>query len=267
MESKTIIAAKKDRVLTITLNRPDKLNAVTNEMAVDLMQLIKQAQEDSGVGAVVFTGAGRGFCSGADVAMLGAATSETTVVDRLELAKSSAERILAIRSMPKPTVASVNGVAIGLGLGLALACDIIIASQNARFGAGFVTLGRAPDNGVTYFLPQRAGMGKACDLLFTGRIIDAEEAAKIGLVDRLVSHEQLASATRDLAVTLAKQAPVAVRMTKAALYRALTMDLPNVLDLEAKVQAIVATTEDAREALTAFLEKRQPLFGQTKKEA
>lgn len=260
MDYKTLIVEKENRIFTITLNRPEKLNAMNADMNTELMQVIKEAQQDSEARVVIFTGTGRGFCSGADVAMLGTESVEISVASYFTLARADQERVLTIRNMPKPTIAAVNGVAIGMGLGLVLACDIIIASEKARFGTGFVPIARHPDNGVTYLLPQRVGVSKACELLLTGRIIDAEEADKMGLVNRVVPHDQLASATKELATTLARQAPLAVSTTKVTLYQGLTMDLPSVMELESRAQMLTALTEDAKEAINAFLEKREPIF-------
>jgi enoyl-CoA hydratase/carnithine racemase len=256
LDDKDLILEKKDGIYTIILNRPEKLNALTNDMKLSITQAITEAGHDNEVRVVVISGAGRGFCSGADVGTLG----ETTTAQRLQNMQIVSDMILAIVNLPKPVVASVNGAAIGIGYSLALACDVIIASEKARFGGVWVRIGLHPDGGASYLLPRRIGVGKACELLFSGRIIDADEADRLGLVNRVVPGDQLESTVREAAAAMAKGAPLATSLTKTSIYRGLTMDLAAVLELEARAASTLSNTEDSTEAMAAFREKREPIF-------
>ena len=256
MDDKSLIVEKKNGICTITLNRPEKLNALTNDMKIGIMQGLKEADRDDEVRVLVITGAGRGFCSGADTSTLG----EPTIAQRLESMQMTGQIILAIVNAAKPVIAAVNGAAVGFGLGLALACDVIIASEEAKFGAVWVRRGLHPDSGASYFLPRRIGLGKACELLLSGRVIDASEADKIGLVNRIVPAGQLHSVVNELAASMMKGAPLAVSMAKASLYQGLGMSLATVLELEARATGILGATEDFKEAMAAFKEKREPIY-------
>jgi enoyl-CoA hydratase/carnithine racemase len=258
MNYKNLILKKEEAIATITLNRPEKLNAMNMEMTDEIVQANREVAQDESIRAVIITGAGRGFCSGAD---LSAADFKITgSADALKLMQSAAPVVMGIREMPKPVIAAVNGPAVGGGCNLALACDIIIASEKALFGQPFVLRGLHPDFGGTYFLPRMIGVAKAGDLLLTGRMIDAAEADRIGLVSRVVPEDQLESVAREIAMTLAKGAPLAISLTKASINKALMMDLPTALESEARAQSLLFMTEDFREAVAAFLEKREPVF-------
>jgi enoyl-CoA hydratase/carnithine racemase len=168
--------------------------------------------------------------------------------------------ILTIRNIPKPVIGAVNGNAIGAGLSLALVCDIIIASDKAKFGAPFVKVGLHPDNGATCLLVQRLGLYRATELLLTSRIIDARQAEKIGLVNQIAPADQLDEIVWKTATDLSKMPPLSVKMTKASLYQALTLDFAAVLELEARAQSILSSTQDFKEAMDAINEKRDPIF-------
>jgi 2-(1,2-epoxy-1,2-dihydrophenyl)acetyl-CoA isomerase len=258
MRYKNIILKKEERVATITLNRPEKLNALTVPMFDELAQACGEVGEDDEVRVVIITGAGKGFCSGADL------NSPDFRPESLEACQELMEKIrrvvMGIRNIPKPVIAAVNGVAIGGGCNLALACDIILASDKARFSQPYVQRGIHPDFGGIYFLPRLIGLAKASNLLLTGRVIDASEADRIGLVSRVVPANQLEDVTRELAIALAKSPPLAMRMTRDSIHQALMMDLPEALDCETKAQSILSLTEDHREAIDAFNEKREPFF-------
>ena len=257
MDDKSIIVQKKDGICTITLNQPEKLNALTDEMKIEIAKAIKEAEQDNEVRVMVITGAGRGFCSGADTATLG----EATASERLKNMQIVANMILAVLNSPKPVIAAINGVAVGVGFSLALACDIIIASEKARFGGVWVRLGLHPDGGASYLLPRRVGVGRACELLLSGRIIDADEADKIGLVNRVVKPEELMKETKGLAQRIASGPKVAVQFTKRALYRGmLEDDLQGQVDYELYLNTLCFRTEDFKEGVRSFLEKRKPVF-------
>lgn len=258
MDYKNLILKKEDRIATITLNRPEKLNALNGEATDEIVQASREVGQDNEVRAVIITGAGRAFCTGADLSspdfkMSSAAAS-------WKFLQKATQVVMGIRNIPKPVIAAVNGAAVGGGCGIALACDIVIASDKARFGEVQVLRGAHPDFGAIYFLPRLVGIAKASELLLTGRMIDANEADRIGLVSRVVPADRLENVTRELAMTLAKGSPLAISMTKASIHQALTMDLPTALECEAKAQSILFMTEDWNEAMAAFVEKREPVF-------
>ena len=258
MNYQNLILKKEDGVPPITLNRPEKLNAMNTEMTYELIQVSREVGEDESVKAVIITGAGRGFCSGADLSSGDfKITSPSAAAKLLEPVRTL---ITGIREMPKPVIAAVNGPAVGGGCSVALACDIIIASERARFGLSFVLRGLHPDFGETYLLPWMIGAAKANELILTGRIIDASEADKIGLISRVVPEDQLESVTRELAMTLARGASLALSMAKASINKVLQIDLTTVLECEARAQSILMMSEDFRESTAAFLEKREPVF-------
>jgi len=258
MDYRNLILKREGGIATITMNRPEKLNALNGEMTDELAQASREIGQDSEVRAVIITGAGRAFCSGADLSAPEFNVSSSAA--SLQLMKKATQVTIGIRDMPKPVIAAVNGFAIGGGCNLALACDIIIASEEAKFSEIYVLRGLHPDFGGIYFLPRAVGVARASELLLTGRIIDASEADRIGLVSRIVPADQLENVTRELAATLAKCSPLAISMTKASFHQALTMDLSTSLECEAKAQSLIFMTEDWNEAKAAFLEKREPIF-------
>ena len=256
MANKGIIVTKEEGVLSITLNRPEKLNALTLEMKTGITQTIKEAEQDNEIRVVVITGAGRAFCAGVDLS----AFEDITPVSLLQDQQIIKEMILTIVNTSKPVIAAVNGAAVGIGYSLVLACDIIIASEKARFGGVWVLRGLHPDGGATYLLARRLGIGKACELLLTGEIIDAFKAERIGLTNHVVPSDKLEIVTKEIAAALTKGAPLAIGMTKASIYQGLAMDLSTMLDYETRAQAMLSFTEDCKEALAAFSEKREPVF-------
>jgi len=262
MEFESIIYEKEDRVATITLNQPERLNAIGRTMQDELGKALEEANTDDEVRVLIITGAGRGFCSGADLTMLGDAASE---VSRHMVAKSPAAGgirsfTLQLQNFEKPSIAAVNGPAIGAGLSLALACDIRIASDRARFSQIFIKRGLVPDSGSTHFLPRAVGLARACEMVFTGDILDAEQAKEYGLVSRVVPHDELMREVRELAAKIAAGPPIAMKLAKQALYRGATTDLASALEFEGYMQGICFGTEDFREGIAAFLEKREPEF-------
>lgn len=261
MDYKEVIYTKEGHVATITLNRPEVLNAVTPLTLRELDSAIEEARRDEEVRVLVITGAGRGFCSGADVASGGIEIEQPP-------AGETGKRILEGRRMgflltrfPKPAIASVNGPAVGFGAELALQCDIRIASDKARFGWVFVNRGLVPDTGAgTYLLPRLVGLSRTCELLFSGDIINAAEAERIGLVSKVVPADQLRAATMELATRLAKKAPLALQLIKDILYRGLDRDLEAHLPYNAQAFQLLMQTEDYKEGIRSFLEKREPQF-------
>ncbi len=232
------------------------MNAMTVEMKEEITAALKVAAADKEARVVVITGAGRAFCAGADYTMLGQLTP-TFLLDDLERTN---EMVNAVINLPKPAIAAVNGAAIAPGYSLLLGCDIIIASEKARFGATWVLLGLHPMGGLTYLLTRRVGFAKASELLLTGRMVDGIEAEKIGLPNKVVPPEQLESATIDFARTLAKGAPLSQSFIKSSLSRVQTVDLATMMEHERRTDAVLAFTDDSKEALAAFSQKRPPVF-------
>lgn len=244
-------------VATITIDRPEALNALTVPVKVALREALESLAVDRAVRAVILTGAGRAFCAGQDLAerdQPNAAPLEVEVRERYN------PIIRALRSMGQPVIAAVNGVAAGAGASLAFACDLRIAAEEARFVLAFGRIGLVPDSGATWFLPRLVGPAKAAELALVGDPIDAAEALRIGLVSRVVPGDQLAAEARALAERLAAGAPLALSLTKGALERALTIDLDEALEGEAKLQGIAGASADHAEGLAAFRDKRSPRF-------
>ena len=257
MDYETIILKKEEGVATVILNRPERRNAITPTMSAELVKVTEEVGGDDAIKVVVITGAGPAFCAGGDLeSMLGTKPLEVGG----SLRKGGARVVLNLRKMLKPVIASVNGAAVGAGCNLALACDIIIASENARFGEVFAAVGAHPDWGGTYFLPRLVGVAKACELFFTGKILDAKEAERIGMVNEVVPADLLESRTREFALSLARGPSIAIGLTKNSIYQGLEADLAAALENEAKAQTICFLTEDAKEGMKSFLEKRPPTF-------
>lgn len=261
MKYKDIIYAKREGIATITLNRPQKLNAYTGHMVDELLSAIEDVRRDDDVRVLVLTGAGRGFCTAADIADFPPPPEDSPPLRWVKELRDGFLRVITgLRSMDKLTIASINGPAISGGMVLALACDFRIASDRARFGDVGLKYGFFPDEGQTYFLPRAVGIGKAFELLLLSTVIDAHEALRIGLVHRVVPHEQLEQATRELVLTLVKGPTVSQKLVKQAIYRQLDMDMESSLDYVSVAGEIVTKTEDAVEGARAFQEKREPVF-------
>src|SRR3981189_130927 len=219
MSYECLLYETKDHVATLTLNRPDRLNALGGTLREDLTAGLTHAIDDPDVRVIVITGAGKGFCAGGDVKAMQDANQAGRARPLMERVAPSRDRtVLLMRDSPKPIIAAVNGAAAGAGMNLALACDIRIASSAARFSQAFVRRGLHPDWGGTYFLPRVVGMAKACELIFTGEIIDAQEALRRGIVNAVYQPEELLPATHELARKIAAGPPVAIRLAKRALY-------------------------------------------------
>jgi 2-(1,2-epoxy-1,2-dihydrophenyl)acetyl-CoA isomerase len=255
-----ITSEVRDRVVTITLNRPDKLNAFGGTMREELREALAAADRDANCRVVVITGAGRAFCAGGDVDFMSGLQREGNVTAFRKLLDAGRDVILQIATMVKPVIASVNGIAAGAGCNLALACDYRIASDSAKLGETFVKIGLHPDWGGTWLLPRLVGRGRAAELLMTGRIIDANEALAIGMLDRVVPASDLANETMKLAQSIANAPPIAVAGIKRALAAAERNDLRSQLELEAEHQLRAFQSADAAEGMNAFFEKRPPAF-------
>lgn len=249
-----------DHIATITLNRPERYNAFGGMMRQEIVDALDRVANDREVRVVVITGAGKAFCTGGDVGEF--ASGETKALEKTVTSERHAmcRAVMTINSMEKPVIASVNGVAAGGGCNLALSCDIRIASVRARFGQVFTKRGVHPDWGGIYFLPRLVGYAKACELIFSADVIDIHEAWKIGLVNKVVQHEELEKETRSMALKMAKNAPIPMAFAKRGLQNFYKWDLPQALDYESWVLDVCMKSEDILEGFGAFLEKREPVF-------
>jgi enoyl-CoA hydratase/carnithine racemase len=258
MKYQKLILTKENGIATIILNRPEVLNALNAKLSEELELAIEEVRKDNAVRVLVITGAGRAFCAGGDMKDLpvspGDVVATTAALEQLH------KVLLGVRQLEKPVIASVNGVAVGGGCDLALMCDIRIASENAKFGEAYVHVGGTSDSGGTYLLPHLIGTAKACELLFTGDMIDAKEAERIGLVNKVVPADKLTSTTQELAAKLAKGPPIAIGMMKTAIYMSLTQDIESAFCHTLYMTSLCLQTEDAKEGIAAFAEKRPPVF-------
>ncbi len=255
-----LLISEESGILTITLNRPDKLNAFIGHMRRDLAEALEAAGSDRGVRVVVITGAGRAFCAGGDVNFMAELMERHDNEEFARILGSGRRVITSIRQMTKPVIAAVNGVASGAGCNLALACDLRIASTNATFSQSFLKVGLHPDWGGTYFLPRLLTPNKVCELFFLGEAIDASEAARLSLVNQVVAPEDLEAATQHLAERLRAAPPIALAAAKQAVYASQAADLDEMLRYETEAQLRCFESEDGREGVRAFIEKRDPMF-------
>ena len=258
---KCLLYDMKDGIATLTLNRPERLNALGDTLRDDLQDAVTRASDDPEVRVIIVTGAGKGFCSGGDVKAMSERKESGSGRPLMEKVAPGRDRtVLALRDAPKPVIAAVNGAAAGAGFNLALCCDIRLASTAAKFSQAFVKRGLHPDWGGTYFLPRVVGTAKACELIFTGAIIDAEEALKLGIVSAVHAPEELMPAALALARKIADGPPIAIRLAKRGIYHNLECDLRQALEYETFAQNICFDTEDAAEGIRAFVDKRAPSF-------
>jgi 2-(1,2-epoxy-1,2-dihydrophenyl)acetyl-CoA isomerase len=241
-------------VVTVTMNRPEKKNAANGAMWAELRATWTEIALDPAVRCVVMTGAGDAFCSGADLA------GQRSDMHQLQAMNMIHMTVEALHMIMVPVIAKVNGVAAGAGCNMALACDLIVASDRARFSEIFAKRGLTVDFGGTWILPRLVGLHKAKELAFFADVISAAEAAEMGLVNKLVPHDQLDDAVADWADRLAAAAPLAIAMTKRLLNHNATADRPAAIDAEGLAQTVNFATEDTSEAVSAFLEKREPVF-------
>jgi len=257
-----LLESIQDGVATLTLNRPDRLNAMSGAMLDGLLEALPRLAEDGEVGVVILTGSGRGFCAGGDVKAMaeGREFGGTTLEEKAQALRSRMEVSRWLHEMPKPTIAMVRGAAAGAGLSLALACDLRIAADSARFATAFARVGYSGDFGGSWFLTQLVGTARARELYYTARIVDAAEALALGIVNRLVPDAQLEEETLALATRLARGPRVALRYMKRNMNAAETGSLKDCLDLEAWNHTRTGFTDDHREAAKAFVDKREPVF-------
>ena len=262
MNFETITLKKADHIATITLNRPDKMNALSTTMLHELIAAVYDVSRDDDVRVVVLAAAGKVFCSGADVSEGGKTSglSGTPNEMRRNLQETYQSVALGLRRLYKPTIAMVNGAAVGAGCDFAFACDMRVGSERAKFRNGFVKVGLIPGGGGTWLYTRLMGLGRGLEFLFTGDFLEAEEAQRIGVLNKLVPAGELEGATMELARKIAQNPPLAVQTSKMMAYRALDTDLEAALEMSAAYQALALSSEDHREGVNAFMEKREGQF-------
>lgn len=250
-----------DRVAVLTLNRPEKLNALSDEMMRSAIATLERCATDSEIGCVVVTGEGRAFCAGGDVsAMAGPSRADLTLEQRVDRQRDIHRLPSLLYDLPKVTIAAVNGVAAGAGLGIALSCDLRIGSDRARFTTAFAKVGFGGDFGTTWKLARLVGEAKAKELFFLSEMVDANDAMRLGLVNRVCPHDTLAPEVHRIAQRIASGPLVSFRYMKQNIQLAMTSDYQTMLDREALTHLRCGQTEDHREGVAAFLEKREPKF-------
>jgi 2-(1,2-epoxy-1,2-dihydrophenyl)acetyl-CoA isomerase len=251
----TLLYQRNNEIATITLNRPERRNALTSVMLDELHHTLEEARDDERVRALVITGAGKGFCAGQELAELDA---------RMDIQRHLTEHyqpvILHLSQLPKPVIAAVNGVAAGAGAALALACDLRVMAEDASLFSAFINIGLVPDAGITYFLARQVGYSRALEIAISGERLGAERALLLGLTNRVVPATELLASAQAWATQLAQRPTLAIGLTKQLLHAALVHDLPTMLAQEAIQQAAAAATVDHQEGIAAFREKRTPHF-------
>jgi 2-(1,2-epoxy-1,2-dihydrophenyl)acetyl-CoA isomerase len=259
MAEEVILTSITDRVATLTFNRPDKLNALSLDLINRSVDSLNEWSGNPEIGCVVVTGAGRAFCAGGDVSTMAQDDSET-LEQKIDRLRRMHELSRVLYDMPKVTIASVNGFAMGAGLGVCLACDLRIASDQARFGTAYAKVGYGGDFGTTWLLTHYAGGPKAKELFFLGDVIDAAEAHRIGLVNRVVPHDTLQPEVGNAAFRIAHGPLTSFRYMKANVNLASSADFRTMLDREAETHMRCSMTDDHKEGVRAFMEKREPKF-------
>ena len=259
MPSDPVLIEKDGGVVTLTLNRPDVRNAMNVELTEAFVQAVRGLRDDAEVRAVIVTGAGTAFCAGGDLSWIKPGPDADVPAMRRKM-REFYPKFLAVRDLAVPTIAAINGHAVGAGQCLALACDVRYASTEARLSAPFTRLGMHPGMAATYLLTRLIGTARAADLLFTSRAVDAGEAERMGLINRAVAGDELLATARQTAVQIAANAPIPMEMTKRAIYLAERADMETMLEYEGMAQPITLATSDLLEGLASVKEKRAPRF-------
>lgn len=263
MNFETILLKKAEHIAIITLNRPDRLNAVSNQMVDELKVALDEVSKDAEIRVLILTGAGKGFCAGGDI-QVGGLQSDLVAVSpeerRQEIRHGLQDITRRLHHLEIPTIAMVNGPAAGVGFDWSLACDIRTGSENTRMSVAFTKVGVTPGTGGAWLLPRVVGIPKAAELIYTSDILDAAEAGKIGLLNKVVPAAELEKETMALARRIADNPPIALRLAKMQLHRGLGMDLDTALEVIAASQGVAMSTEDHKEGVMAFRQKRKPIF-------
>jgi 2-(1,2-epoxy-1,2-dihydrophenyl)acetyl-CoA isomerase len=259
-ENRAVLEKREGGIATLILNRPERMNALNKDLVLALNDALTRVEEDQDIDVVVLAGAGRAFCAGGDLAVIGKGRQENDIAELQPILRSGMQAVLKIRTMRQPVIAAVHGAAAAAGMNIALAADIRIASEDAMFGQNFAKVGLFPDYGGTFFLPQLVGPAKAAELFYTGDMIDAAEALRLGIVNRVVPLAQLESEVRALAQKIAQGPAIAIRAVKRTLFGRDQEELTALLNLEVEHQMKCFSSEDCGEGIRAFFEKRSPKF-------
>jgi 2-(1,2-epoxy-1,2-dihydrophenyl)acetyl-CoA isomerase len=255
-----LLESRQDSIAELVLNRPDKLNALNSELSTALNDALTRIADDASIHVVVLSGAGRAFCAGGDLLAIGKGRERGETAELGPILRSGMQAVLKMRLMPQPVIAAVNGPAAGAGMNIALAADIRIAADTASFGENFSRVGLFPDYGGTYFLPELVGPSVAAELFYTGEMIDAQTAVRLGIVSRVVAAAELESEVRALAQKIAQGPPLAIHAVKKAMFGVQKEALVKALDHEIEQQMKCFHSEDCSEGIRAFFEKRPPKF-------
>lgn len=258
MEYNSILLTKEDGVAIIQMNKPKTMNALENELSAELLSAYRDVAADSEIGAVILTGTEKAFCAGGDLKLLSQGFESAEA--GYDYMRSFREMVTLFMNMAKPTIAAVNGFAVGAGFCMALQADLIIASDKAKFGMAFANVGLIPDLAGLYTLPRLVGLQRAKELVFTARTISAAEAKEMGMVNQVVSHEELLAEAVKLAKNLASGPRVALRMAKSVMNNSINMTLEQLLDLEPHAQAICFESQDHKAGVEAFFKKEKAVF-------
>ena len=259
-ENPAVLQKREGSVSTLILNRPQRMNALNADLVLALKDALTRVHDDPEINVVILAGAGRAFCAGGDLSAIGKGRQENNVAELQPILRTGMEVVLKIRTMRQPVIAAVHGAAAGAGMNIALAADIRVASEDAMFGQNFAKVGLFPDYGGTFFLPQLVGPAKAAEMFYTGDMINAAEALRLGIVNRVVPLAQLASEALALAQKIANGPGIAIRAVKKTLFGRDKEELIELLDLEVEQQMKCFYSEDCSEGIHAFFEKRAPKF-------
>jgi enoyl-CoA hydratase/carnithine racemase len=259
--SEVLISERQDHCAILTLNRPDKLNALSRDLRDTLTEALAELRDDDAVRVVIITGAGRGFCSGADVTGPPPEALTPSQNDLLDELGWVGRQAMSVYHLDKPVIGAINGVAAGAGMSLALSCDIRVGSENARFKSVFIERNLSPDSGLSFFLPRIVGQSRAADIIYTSRRVDADEAYRIGMLDRLVDHGALLDSALELAGQMSAWPPLALRSSKRVLQHSIEVGLEDALRYELTSLTYPRKAKnDAKESRAAFVEKRKPNY-------
>jgi len=255
-----LLESTHDGIAVLVMNRPERMNALNNELATELHATLPRIAKDDSIRVVVLTGAGRAFCAGGDLGVIGKGREANDVKQLEPLLRAGMGMVVTMRTMPQPVIAAVNGAAAGAGMNVALAADIRISADEAMFGQNFAKVGLYPDYGGTYFLPELVGPSKAAEMFYTGDMIDAKTALQLGFLNRVVPAAQLEAEVKTLAQKIASGPPLAVRAVKKVLFADQKVALERALENEVEHQMKCFASEDCLEGVRAFFEKRAPKF-------
>jgi 2-(1,2-epoxy-1,2-dihydrophenyl)acetyl-CoA isomerase len=259
--SDILLQERQDHTAILTLNRPEKLNALSPDLRDALNDALEALRNDDSVRVVILTGAGRGFCSGADLTGPMPQGGDPSQNDLLDEFGWVGRQAMSVYRLDKPVIGAINGVAAGAGMSLALACDLRVGSENSRFKSVFIERNLSPDSGLSFFLPRVVGQSRAADLIYTSRRVEADEAYRIGLIDRLVDHDALLDTALEVAAQMAAWPPLALRSSKRVLQHNVEVDLEDALRYEMTGLSYARKAKnDAKESRAAFVEKRKPTY-------